>query len=37
MAQERWALTDEELEAMYEDYIANYGEVLDAQFCNGAR
>lgn len=28
--------TEEELNAMYEDYIANYGEVLDARYCNGA-
>lgn len=28
--------TEEEVNAMYEDYIANYGEVLDAKYINGA-
>lgn len=28
--------TEEEMTAMYEDYIANYGEVLDAKYINGA-
>lgn len=30
------APTEEEMDAMYEDYIANYGEVLDAKYTNGA-
>ena len=29
--------TEEEMDAMYEEYLANYGEIFDAQFCNGAR
>ena len=28
--------TEEEMIAMYEDYIANYGEILDAKYTNGA-
>lgn len=28
--------TEEEIEKMYEEYIANYGEVLDAKYTNGA-
>lgn len=28
--------TEEEVNAMYEDYVANYGEVLDAKYINGA-
>ena len=27
--------TEEEMIAMYEDYIANYGEVLDAKYNSG--
>ena len=28
--------TEEEMNAMYDDYVANYGEVLDAKYTNGA-
>lgn len=28
--------TEEEMDAMYDDYIANYGDILDAKFINGA-
>ena len=28
--------TEEEMIAMYDDYVANYGEMLDAKYINGA-
>ena len=28
--------TEEEMDAMYDDYVANYGEMLDAKYINGA-
>lgn len=35
--EEEEAPTDEEMDAMYDDYVANYGEVLDAQKTNGVQ
>jgi hypothetical protein len=35
--EEEEAPTDEEMNAMYDDYVANYGEVLDAQKINGVQ
>lgn len=29
--------TEEEMNAMYDEYVANYGEVLDAQKINGVQ
>jgi len=34
--EEEEAPTEEEIEKMYEDYNANYGEILDAKYINGA-
>lgn len=34
---EEEAPTDEEMDAMYDDYVANYGEVLDANKINGVQ
>ena len=35
--EEEEAPTDEEMDAIYNDYIANYGEVLDANKINGVQ